>query len=448
MKHMTTHGGRERGARLSVILLACAAALLLMLGTSRARAAEASLGDESQACQDCHAKPDLAMQTQDGRAWPLHVSTDAYLKSRHAANDCVDCHEDIEGAAHAKDKPAVKSRRAYALALNDGCKSCHKKHVAQYQDSVHAALVKAGSDKAPMCSDCHDVHTQRSVKLPAPVDQTPCLKCHDAIGKAWAADVHGLERVARGKPAPICADCHQAHAIHAASSGDGLRDACFGCHENAVAQHRGWLPNTGRHFESISCPVCHAPTAERRVNLRLYDGQGLRPLVERAGVPRFEKLVSVVDTQNRGLDERALWSLLQAFDDDAASSDVVLRGRLEVRSGVQAHQLAAKEKAIRDCDTCHRQGAAAFQSVVLSIAGPDGRALRHDVDHRVLSSLTAIESVRGFYAIGANRIRLLDVLLVLVVAGSVGGVLAHMTIKWATRRIRAKVAAEPRTPPQ
>ena len=30
----------------------------------------------------------------------------------------------------------------------------------------------------------------------------------------------------------------------------------------------------------------------------------------------------------------------------------------------------------------------------------------------------------------------------LVVAGSIGGVLTHMTIKWATRRIRAKVAAE------
>src|SRR6185369_4083493 len=168
---------------------------------------------------------------------------------------------EIDGDKHAKDKPAVKSRRDHAAALNDGCKDCHKKHVTLYQDSVHAAQLKQGSGKAPMCSDCHAVHSLQSVKIVRPVAETPCLKCHEDIGRAYVADVHGLERVAKGKPAPICADCHQAHAIHAASAGDGLKDACLACHKEAVAQHKDWLPNTGRHFEAISCPVCHAPTA-------------------------------------------------------------------------------------------------------------------------------------------------------------------------------------------
>jgi len=114
---------------------------------------------------------------------------------------------------------------------------------------------------------------------------------------------------------------------------------------------------------------------------------------------------------------------------------------------VQAHQLAEKSKAIRDCDTCHREGAQAFQSVVLTIAGPDGRPLRHGVNKDVLSSIMATDSVRGFYAIGATRIKLLDVLLLLVVLGSLGGVLGHLTLKWATRRIRAKVAQENRAAP-
>ncbi|HEX6364430.1 MAG TPA: hypothetical protein VFZ93_15845, partial [Albitalea sp.] len=418
-----------------------AVAIALVLALAGARAEEPSLSDDSQACQDCHDKPGLAMKTQDGQPWSLHVSTAAYLKSRHNTTDCVDCHEDIEDDAHAKDKPPVKSRRDYALPLNDGCKSCHKKQVKLFADSVHAALLAEGSDKAPLCSDCHAVHALQSVKIARPVAETPCLECHEAIGRAYVTDVHGLDRIANGKPAPLCADCHQSHAIQAASFGDGMKDTCLACHEDAVAQHKGWLPNAGRHFEAISCPVCHAPSAERRVNLRLYDRQGPRKVTETAGVPRFVRTAASDDLPGTGLDERALWSLLQAFNANGAE-DVVLRGRLEVRDGEQAHRLAEKSKAIKDCDTCHREGAEAFRSVVLSIAGPDGRPLRQTVDNQVLTSLRSIESVRGFYAIGANRIKLLDVLLVLVVLGSVGGVLAHMTIRRMTRHIRDKIARE------
>ncbi len=53
-----------------------------------------------------------------------------------------------------------------------------------------------------------------------------------------------------------------------------------------------------------------------------------------------------------------------------------------------------------------------------------------------------MESVRGFYAIGSTRIKLLDILLVLVVVGSILGPLAHMTVKWYSLRVRAKLAAE------
>ena len=192
--------------------------------------------------------------------------------------------------------------------------------------------------------------------------------------------------------------------------------------------------------------VCHAPDAERRVSLRLFDRQGQHALVEKAGVPRFETRVKAVGNGNvkgQSLDERALLGLLEAYGRDEGRGDVVLRGRLEVRSGAQAHQLAEKDKAIRDCDTCHRAGAAAFQSVVLTVAGPDGRALRTDVDKQVLNSLVAMDSVRGFYAIGATRIKLLDWLLLLVVVGSAGGVLGHMAMKWWMRRERERAGAPP-----
>lgn len=437
----------DKGCRVQLapaaFLLGAAMTALVLAAPCRAAGAEPSLSDDSEACQKCHDKAGLTMHTQDGKPWSLHISSAAYLNSLHNGNDCTDCHDDVSDDAHATEKPAVKSRRDYARAVNGACKACHKKNVALYQDSVHAALVKEGSDKAPLCSDCHEVHTLLSAKIVRPVAETPCLKCHEEIGKAYVGDVHGLKRVAEGKPAPLCSDCHEAHAIRAPSFDTRMKDACLACHKEALAQHRSWLPNTGRHFEAISCPVCHAPTAERRVSLRLFDRRSRRQLVETVGVPRFETRVHVAGNGAPGLDERALLSLLDAYGRDEDRRGVVLRGRLEVRSGAQAHQLAEKSKAIRDCDTCHREGAQAFQSVVLTIAGPDGRTLRHGVDEQVLNSLTAMESVRGFYAIGATRIKLLDVLLALVVLGSVAGVLGHMTLKWATRRMRERNAARP-----
>jgi hypothetical protein len=306
-------------------------------------------------------------------------------------------------------------------------------------------LVKAGSDKAPLCADCHNAHTQTPVAMAAAIDPTPCAACHEAISEAYAKDVHGLQRVARGKAAPICADCHQAHDVKAASLGDGPKDICLACHERALEQHQAWLPNTGRHFESISCPACHAPSAQRRVNLRLYDGVTKNQLREKTGVPQFAQRAQAGDIGNLGLDERALWSLLTQFNqDDGPMNKVALRGRLEVRSGVEAHQMSEKSRATKDCDECHKEGAEPFQSVILSIAGSDGRPLRHPVRKDVLSSLTALESVRGFYAIGSTRIKLLDTLLLIVVAGSIGGPLAHMTIKRLFRGARRQSEGQAR----
>ena len=49
-----------------------------------------------------------------------------------------------------------------------------------------------------------------------------------------------------------------------------------------------------------------------------------------------------------------------------------------------------------------------------------------------------MESVRGFYAIGSTRIKLLDYALVAVLLAGLGGPLGHMAIKWLFRRVREK----------
>lgn len=437
-KNTTMSASRRFGAAFVGGLLA----LALLGAGSDARAEGDGLSKEDQACLKCHDKEGETKTLGNGEKLSLHISTTAYLASMHKDTSCEDCHSDIDAKTHGKVKSTLQSRRELALSMKDACVTCHKKKANEYADSVHAVTVKDGSEKAPLCSDCHSPHTLHSVKDAAPIADTPCAKCHDEIFKAYAADVHGQERAAKGKIAPLCADCHQAHAVKAASLGFGVRDACLACHKDAVALHKDWLPNTGLHFEAISCPACHAPDAQRRINLRLYDLKEKRQLAEKTGVPRFEKLASAADVKATGLDERALWSLLKEFNGGAAEGNTVLRGRLEVKTGLQAHQIADKSKAIRECATCHSANASPFQSVTLTIAGPDGRPLRHGVEKGVLNSLTSMDSVRGFYAIGATRIQLLDYLLILVVAGAAFVPIAHMTVRWMFRRVRAKVEAE------
>lgn len=414
-----------------------------------AAAAEAELGSEDKACQKCHDSGDIkAKITEAGESLSMRVSTKELLASMHNETSCTDCHEDADGKDHGKVSVPMKSKRDYRLSFQDACTTCHKKNVADFKDSVHAILVKEGSDKAPTCSDCHNSHTVRSVKLVEPIANVPCANCHKDIFKAYSGDVHGLERIAKGKSAPLCADCHKSHAIQAASLGDGIRDACLNCHKDSAVKHEVWLPNSKLHFQAIECQVCHAPNAQRRVNLRMVDSVGGKQLVEKKGVPQFDRLRKAADGTDLGFDEKEMGNFLKAFNLESPGNKAILSGRLELRSGLESHQLSTKDKALKDCKVCHQAGAVPFSSVVLTMAGPDGRALRQGVEKEVLTSVTSLGSLRGFYAIGSTRIKLLDYLLVLVILGVLCLPIAHLTAHRLFKAKRDKLQAERQQAPK
>ena len=126
--------------------------------------------------------------------------------------------------------------------------------------------------------------------------------------------------------------------------------------------------------------------------------------------------------------------MLTALNPKESPGKVTLRGRLEVRTGAEAHQLGDKGKALKTCNTCHQEGSDAFQNVTISIAGPDGRRIRQEASPGVLTSVISTNTVGGFYAIGATRIGLLDVLVVLALMGGLGFAVAHATGRWFFRR--------------
>lgn len=356
------------------------AAVLLAAGLMAVAPASGALSDGDNACLGCHGQEGLSKTFGNGESLPLRVDAAAFEGSVHAPLGCAACHAEVDLTAHPGAGTAFDSVRAYAVAKAAVCQQCHEDAFKQHEGSVHARRMREGSALAPTCTGCHGAHGV----TPKTAYQT-----------------------------------------------------CVGCHSAALAAHRKWLPNAARHHETVSCAACHAPAALRMVDLRLHDPATNTWAVEQPGEPWFEKLARSVDTDGNGLDARELRDLLQRINPEGTAAPKTFRGRIELRTNVEAHRLSDKAGAIRACDGCHRAGAEPFRNVTVSVTGPDGRPLRHPAQPAILSSASAVASLPEFYAIGGTRSPLLDVLFLLALLGGAGFPLGHMAVRWLFKKVRA-----------
>ena len=404
---------------------------LLPVGTS---AAEPAPSAADQACLGCHGAAGMEKKLTDGDTLQLLVPPAPYLKSVHGANGCTSCHADIDIAKHPPEKNDIASKRSFSTAMTQVCRACHADKFDQWQNSIHAALVRAGNPAAPVCTDCHNPHAVIKGAA-AEVDQVPCKNCHADIYTAYLGSMHAKSRLgSKDSYAPVCSGCHTAHDVKPVATsaiGLGPEQACFGCHAGTLEKHQEWLPNAALHFEAISCPACHVPNARRKVDLMLIDSKGKARGTEQIGVPLFDASAS---SDGKGIDAQSLWRLMQTLNKSGIAGETVLRGRLEPATAPQMHELADKSKAISDCRTCHREGSQAFQSVTISLVGPDGRRVGYGASADVLNSPFSVDSVRGFYAIGGTRIWILDILLALAIFGGVSIAVGHVFLGWMFKR--------------
>jgi hypothetical protein len=415
------------GRRLSSIGAVVVFALLAAAGMG-ASAADVSPAD--QKCLACHGSAGMEKPLADGETLSLHIPGDSFAKSVHSIIGCAGCHSDIDLAKHPADAPSIAGKRAFSIARAQVCAGCHSDQSDQWKHSVHAALVSEGNPIAPICTSCHSPHAVIKGAAEA-MDTVPCKACHGDIFTAYAGSVHGVLRSAGVTQAPLCFGCHGAHDVKVPTADEGMKGVCLGCHKDAVTQHQTWLPNAQLHFEVVSCPVCHAPKAHRTVDLVLYNSTAHKDASRPLGVPEFE---SPTESGRSGLDPATLFNLLKSLNRPGAENKTSIKGRLDVRTGVEAHELMAASAAISDCSTCHRAGADAFQSVTISVAGPSGIPIRYGVNKNVLSSVFSIDSIGGFYAIGGTRITFLDALLVLALLVGFGGPIVHLTVRWGYKR--------------
>jgi len=157
-------------------------------------------------CADCH-----------GPAHEVLPSSDPKSKTAHGAvpATCSACH----GQKFVMAKAGLSNQSAIS-----------------YEASVHGRAVANGSAKAAVCTDCHDHHAVRPANDPLSgifkfnVART-CGKCHATTAAHYAESIHG-KALARGNwNAPVCTDCHGIHTISRAGDAvNGPRSSCERCH--------------------------------------------------------------------------------------------------------------------------------------------------------------------------------------------------------------------------
>lgn len=122
-------------------------------------------------------------------------------------------------------------------------------HTAQpflnYQESVHGKSIARGGDnsKAAVCTDCHGTHEilqGGNVKSPIFKANVPftCAKCHEQVEQEFMTSIHGQALTRGNWQAPVCTDCHGIHTIKAPTDPNSsvaalalARTTCARCHE-------------------------------------------------------------------------------------------------------------------------------------------------------------------------------------------------------------------------
>jgi cytochrome b subunit of formate dehydrogenase len=182
-------------------------------------------GDAQAAtCVDCHGSPHELLPASDPKSRVNHANIPATCGSCHGQKQVM------EASGHST-QPFLS-----------------------YEDSVHGRAVAAGSEKAAVCTDCHGTHEILAASEPNSsifkfnVPST-CAKCHQAVKQEYMQSIHG-EAIARGNwQAPVCTDCHGIHTIKAptdpnssVSAQNVARITCARCHEGVRLSQEFGVP--------------------------------------------------------------------------------------------------------------------------------------------------------------------------------------------------------------
>ena len=176
-------------------------------------------------CVDCHGSPHELLPASDPKSRVHHTNIPA---------TCGSCH-------------------SQKFVMEDGGQSAQM--VASYAASVHGHAVAAGSEKAAVCTDCHGTHEildAKDAKSPIFKFNVPltCGKCHDQISKDFQQSIHGQAISKANWQAPVCTDCHGIHSIKShldptspVNAANLAQATCARCHEGVRLSQEFGVPS-------------------------------------------------------------------------------------------------------------------------------------------------------------------------------------------------------------
>lgn len=209
-------------------------------------------------CITCHA--------DEQKAYDNGIHGKARAAGNEKAANCESCHGNIHEILPSSD-PKSRHAKVNIPKMCGQCHSqpipgMPGKPALAYQESVHGKLAASGNEKAAVCSDCHGSHDIRPPNDPtspvfhANVPQT-CAKCHPSEDAQYAKSIHGKALADGNTHAPVCIDCHGVHTIKAptdASSTVAPRNqgdmACAQCHNNVRMTQEFGIP--GRRVDTYN----------------------------------------------------------------------------------------------------------------------------------------------------------------------------------------------------
>ena len=209
---------------------------------------------EKIACAQCHADAQAAyarsLHSRDGKPGQIAAAT---CVDCHGGAHEVLAGDDAKSPVNHVNIPATCGKcHGQKFLMESNGESAQPFY--SYQESVHGRAVENGSQKAAVCTDCHGAHEI----LPANDAQSPiykfnvpntCGKCHTDIANTFNASIHG-QAIAHGNAlAPVCTDCHGIHSIKSPANPSSpvaeknvSRDTCAPCHEGVRLSQEFGVP--------------------------------------------------------------------------------------------------------------------------------------------------------------------------------------------------------------
>ncbi len=181
-------------------------------------------------CAQCHAQKfvmqRVGQSTQQVYSYEESVHGRAVANGSTKAAVCTDCHG-VHEIRRARDEKSSIFKFNVPLT----CAKCHNTVEQEFMQSIHGQAIQRGNSQAPVCTDCHGIHSIKSHIDPNSsvaaqnLAKTTCARCHEGVrlsqefgvegsrSSTYLASYHGLATRLGSKVAANCASCHGVHNI-------------------------------------------------------------------------------------------------------------------------------------------------------------------------------------------------------------------------------------------